>query len=227
MKLSHKLAMVSVAALMGMSPIVSATVNNTNAVQAATVYKTYGKNSKITATKTMYFVDANGKKTSKKAYKGGKYVIWLVKKINGKTYYGIQTDGKYWIPASATKGKVSYSTKKTTKKADSTAKKATEKTTSSKKSTTTKTTKKTTKKTTSSSKKAVNSKPVKMITIRATKVYDQNGKLAKTYMGSKKYTTLGKNVKFNGLGTKTIKGVKYVALKPNEFYVKASDVKER
>ncbi|GAA3632996.1 SLAP domain-containing protein [Lactobacillus hamsteri] len=223
MKLSHKLAMVSVAALMGMSPVVGVAVNNANAVQAATVYKTYGKNSKITATKTMYFVDANGKKTSKKAYEGGKYIIWLVKKINGKTYYGIQTDGKYWIPASATKGKVSYSTKKTTKKADSASKKATKKTTSSKKSTT----KKTSKKTTSSTKKVTSLKPVKMVAIRATRVYDQNGKLAKTYKGSKKYTILGKNVKFDGLGTKTIKGVKYVALEPNRFYVKASDVKER
>lgn len=218
MKLSHKLAMVSVAALMGISPIVGAAVNNANVVQAATVYKTYGKNSKITATKTMYFVDANGKKTNKKAYEGGKYIIWLVKKINGKTYYGIQTDGKYWIPASATKGKVSYSTK-TTKKSTKTAKK----TTSSKKSTTTKTTKKTT----SSNKKAANPKPVKIVTTRASQVYDQNGKAVKTYMGSKKYTVIGKNVKLNGLGTKTIKGVKYVALQPNKYYIKASNVKER
>lgn len=227
MKLSHKLAMVSVAALMGISPVVGATVNNASAVQAATVYKTYGKDSKITATKTMYFVDANGKKTSKKAYKGGTYVIWLVKKINGKTYYGIQTDGKYWIPASATKGKVSYSTKKST----TSTKKETKKTDSTKKTTTSKkTTKKETtssKKSTSSSKKATNQKPVKMITTRASQVYDQNGKAVKTYMGSKKYSVLGKNVKFNGLGTKTIKGVKYVALQPDKYYVKASNVKER
>lgn len=226
MKLSHKLAMVSVATLMGISPVVGAAVNNANTVQAATVYKTYGKNSKITATKTMYFVDANGKKTNKKAYEGGKYVIWLVKKINGKTYYGIQTDGKYWIPASATKGKVSYSTKttkKSTKVAKKSTKKATKKTTSSKKSTTTKTTKKTT----SSNKKAANPKPVKIVTTRASQVYDQNGKAVKTYMGNKKYTVIGKNVKLDGLGTKTIKGIKYVALQPNKYYIKASNVKER
>lgn len=114
MKLSHKLVMVSAAALMGVSPVVGSAVN-TNVAFAATkksksvkVYNTMGKNSRIKPTKTMYFVNNNGKKTSKKAYKNGNYIIWNVKEVNGETYFSIQSDLKYWIPATATRGSVQY-----------------------------------------------------------------------------------------------------------------------
>ena len=67
MKLSHKLVMVSAAALMGVSPVVGSAVN-TNVAFAATkksksvkVYNTMGKHSRIKPTKTMYFVNNNGK----------------------------------------------------------------------------------------------------------------------------------------------------------------------
>lgn len=74
MKLSHKLVMVSAAVLMGVSPVLGM-AENTVSVQAATkstngVHNTYGKNSKVKVTKTMKFVDRNGKKTSKTAPKG-------------------------------------------------------------------------------------------------------------------------------------------------------------
>ena len=112
MKLSHKLVMVSAAALMGVSPVVGSAVN-TNVAFAATkksksvkVYNTMGKHSRIKPTKTMYFVNNNGKKTSKKAYKNGNYIIYNVKEVNGETYFSIQSDLKYWIPATATRGSV-------------------------------------------------------------------------------------------------------------------------
>ncbi|RVU70084.1 MULTISPECIES: hypothetical protein [Lactobacillus] len=238
MKLSRKLVMVSVAALMGVSPVVAGAINPGNVVQAAsTVHKTYGKNSKVVATKTMYFVDRSGKKTDKKAYKGGSYVIWDVTKINGKLYYGIQTNYKYWLPASATKGSVQYkengklvkitngkvvAAKKSSKKV---AKKATKKVA---KKNTKKVTKKVAKKVTKKSTKKISSKaikPVKLETTAKVQVVDQNGKAVKSYMGSKKNAIIGKNVKLNGLGTKTIKGKKYYALKPNHYYIKASAVK--
>ena len=52
-------------------------------------------------------------------------------------------------------------------------------------------------------------------------VYDKNGKRVNNYLNTK---YIGKGVTFKGLGTKTIKGVKYYALQPNRYYVKASDV---
>ena len=326
--------MVSAAALMGVSPVVGSAVN-TNVAFAATkksksvkVYNTMGKNSRIKPTKTMYFVNNNGKKTSKKAYKNGNYIIWNVKEVNGETYFSIQSDLKYWIPATATRGSVQYqdgnklvtittdgkkvvqtektlkssskkstkastkSTKKTTKTdskkstksektsnkseskksdEDSTKKssKSDEKSISSKKTTDSdskksskndsaksdsksdkKTTKhsaksdsksekkstksdskvadekSTSKKSDSKSEKKSTKKTIKVTNIvakRKAQVYDKNGKKAKTYMGSKKWTIIGKGVQVKGLGTKTIDGVKYYALQPNHYYVKASD----
>ncbi len=225
--------MVSAAALMGVSPVVGSAVN-TNVAFAATkksksvkVYNTMGKHSRIKPTKTMYFVNNNGKKTSKKAYKNGNYIIYNVKEVNGETYFSIQSDLKYWIPATATRGSVQYqdgnklvtittdgkkvvqtektlksSSKKSTK---SDSKKSDEKSTSSKKST----------------KKTI--KVTNIVAKRKAQVYDKNGKKAKTYMGSKKWTIIGKGVQVKGLGTKTIDGVKYYALQPNHYYVKASD----
>ncbi|PEG80470.1 MULTISPECIES: SLAP domain-containing protein [unclassified Lactobacillus] len=256
MKLSHKLMMVSAAVLMGVSPVVgmanSASVQAAPIAHAKGVHNTYGKNSRVKMTKTMKFVDRYGKKTSKTATKGGRYTIWNVKTINGQVYYSIQTDLKYWIPAAATEGTVTYksgkttytlksngkkvvtstSTAKSTKKAakkttKKVVKKATKKTVKkseskkdSKKTTTKKSSaKKTTKKTTS--KKSSKIKVVKISMKKKAYVYDNNGKRVKNYLGT---SYIGKDVTVKGLGTKTIKGTKYYALKPNHYYVKASDV---
>ena len=256
MKLSHKLMMVSAAVLMGVSPVVgmanSASVQAAPIAHAKGVHNTYGKNSRVKMTKTMKFVDRYGKKTSKTATKGGHYTIWNVKNINGEVYYSIQTDLKYWIPAAATEGTVTYksgkttytlksngkkvvtstSTAKSTKKAakkttKKVVKKATKKTVKkseskkdSKKTTTKKSSaKKATKKTTS--KKSSKIKVVKISMKKKAYVYDNNGKRVKNYLGT---SYIGKDVTVKGLGTKTIKATKYYALKPNHYYVKASDV---
>ena len=256
MKLSHKLMMVSAAVLMGVSPVVgmanSASVQAAPIAHAKGVHNTYGKNSRVKMTKTMKFVDRYGKKTSKTATKGGRYTIWNVKNINGEVYYSIQTDLKYWIPAAATEGTVTYksgkttytlksngkkvvtstSTAKSTKKAakkttKKVVKKATKKTVKkseskkdSKKTTTKKSSaKKTAKKTTS--KKSSKIKVVKISMKKKAYVYDNNGKRVKNYLGT---SYIGKDVTVKGLGAKTIKGTKYYALKPNHYYVKASDV---
>ncbi|KGL06311.1 SLAP domain-containing protein, partial [Lactobacillus helveticus] len=52
-------------------------------------------------------------------------------------------------------------------------------------------------------------------------VYDENGKRIKKYEGKAKLT---KGTEIDVYGTKTIKGTKYYALKPNHYYVKGSDV---
>lgn len=256
MKLSHKLVMVSAAVLMGVSPVVSmasASVQAAPVAHAKGVNNTYGKNSRVELTKTMKFVDRYGKKTSKTATKGGKYTIWNVKTINGQVYYSIQTDLKYWIPASATVGTVTYksgnttytlkSNGKTVKTSTSTTKKTTtskktvaKSNNNSKKSSTKKTTKssnnsktatksstKTTKSTSSSktTKKSATIKPVKITMKNRAYVYDKNGKRVNNYRGTK---FVGKGITVKGLGTKTINGVKYYALEPNRYYVKASDV---
>jgi hypothetical protein len=245
--------MVSAAVLMGVSPVLgmaSSSVQAAPVAHAKGVNNTYGKNSRVEMTKTMKFVDRNGKKTSKTATKGGKYTIWNVKTINGQVYYSIQTDLKYWIPASATQGTVTYKSGNTTYTLKSDGKKVTTTTSTAKKSTakkTTKTTKsntsskktstktstksnsnsKTTKTTTKStstkkttSKKAA-VKPVKITMKNKAYVYDKNGKRVNNYLNTK---YIGKGITVKGLGTKTIKGVKYYALQPNRYYVKASDV---
>lgn len=214
MKLSHKLMMVSAAVLMGVSPVLgmaSSSVQAAPVAHAKGVNNTYGKNSRVEMTKTMKFVDRNGKKTSKTATKGGKYTIWNVKTINGQVYYSIQTDLKYWIPASATQGTVTYKSGNTTYTLKSDGKKVTTTTSTAKKSTSTKKT--------TSKKAAV--KPVKITMKNKAYVYDKNGKRVNNYLNTK---YIGKGVTVKGLGTKTIKGVKYYALQPNRYYVKASDV---
>lgn len=238
---------------MGVSPVLgmaSSSVQAAPVAHAKGVNNTYGKNSRVEMTKTMKFVDRNGKKTSKTATKGGKYTIWNVKTINGQVYYSIQTDLKYWIPASATQGTVTYKSGNTTYTLKSDGKKVTTTTSTAKKSTSKKTTKttksntsstktstrtstksnsnsKTTKTTTKStstkkttSKKAA-VKPVKITMKNKAYVYDKNGKRVNNYLNTK---YIGKGVTVKGLGTKTIKGVKYYALQPNRYYVKASDV---
>ncbi len=257
MKLSHKLMMVSAAVLMGVSPVLgmaSSSVQAAPVAHAKGVNNTYGKNSRVEMTKTMKFVDRNGKKTSKTATKGGKYTIWNVKTINGQVYYSIQTDLKYWIPASATQGTVTYKSGNTTYTLKSDGKKVTTTTSTAKKSTSKKTTKKSTKttksntsstktstktstksnsnsKTTKTTTKSTSTKkttskkaavkPVKITMKNKTYVYDKNGKRVNNYLNTK---YIGKGVTVKGLGTKTIKGVKYYALQPNRYYVKASDV---
>lgn len=242
MKLSHKLMMVSAAVLMGVSPVLgmaSSSVQAAPVAHAKGVNNTYGKNSRVEMTKTMKFVDRNGKKTSKTATKGGKYTIWNVKTINGQVYYSIQTDLKYWIPASATQGTVTYKSGNTTYTLKSDGKKVTTTTSTAKKSTSKKTIKKSTKttksnsnsKTTKTTTKSTSTKkttskkaavkPVKITMKNKAYVYDKNGKRVNNYLNTK---YIGKGVTVKGLGTKTIKGVKYYALQPNHYYVKASDV---
>ena len=229
---------------MGVSPVLGMASNSVQAAPVAHakgVNNTYGKNSRVEMTKTMKFVDRNGKKTSKTATKGGKYTIWNVKTINGQVYYSIQTDLKYWIPASATQGTVTYKSGNTTYTLKSDGKKVTTTTSTAKKSTSKKTTKKSTKTTksntssektstktstksnsnskTTSKKAAV--KPVKITMKNKAYVYDKNGKRVNNYLNTK---YIGKGVTVKGLGTKTINGVKYYALQPNRYYVKASDV---
>lgn len=230
MKLSHKLVMVSAAVLMGVSPVLGM-AENTVSVQAATkstngVHNTYGKNSKVKVTKTMKFVDRNGKKTSKTAPKGGSYTIWNVKNIDGQVYYSIQTDLKYWIPATATEGTVTYKSGNTTYTLKSDGKKVTTSTSTKKavkKTNSNKNTKKVVKESTkkTSSKKTPVAKAVKITTKNKAYVYDKNGKRVKNYLGT---SYIGKKITVKGLGTKTINGVKYYALQPNHYYIKASDV---
>ena len=243
MKLSHKLVLVSAAVLMGVSPVVgmanSASVQAAPIAHAKGVHNTYGKNSRVKMTKTMKFVDRYGKKTSMSAPKGGHYTIWNVKNINGEVYYSIQTDLKYWIPAAATEGTVTYksgnttytlksngkkvvtstSTAKSTKKSES--KKDSKKTTTKKSAST----KKSTSKKTASSKKTTSKKTTSntIKLIHNAYVYDKNGKRLKTYMGSAKYTTIAKGVTVNSNGTKTIDGVLYYSL-GGGAYIKAANV---
>lgn len=228
MKLSKKIAMLSTAALLAVAPVVATGVNSSVSVQAASsskVHNTYGKGS-VTVTKKTSFYNKNGKKLSRTAAKGGKYTIWNVKTIDGKLYFSIQTDLKYWLPAEATKGTVSYKdgsstiTYKTNGTSTITMTSKTGTTTSKKSSTKKSSTKKTTSKKTT--KKSTTTKTVKITMKRKAYVYDKNGKRVKNYYGT---SYIGKGVTVKGYGTKTIKGTKYYALEPNKYYVKASDVK--
>ena len=222
MKLSHKLVMVSAAVLMGVSPVLGM-AENTVSVQAATkstngVHNTYGKNSKVKVTKTMKFVDRNGKKTSKTAPKGGSYTIWNVKNIDGQVYYSIQTDLKYWIPATATEGTVTYKSGNTTYTLKSDGKKVTTSTSTGTK-------------TINGVKyydlgggayiKAVNvdgkaasstsslSKGTKAKFVSNSYIYDKNGKRISKYQGKSKFV---KGDSVTTYGIQTINGKKYYQL---------------
>lgn len=120
MKLSHKLIMVSAAALMGVSPVLS----STNFVQAATT-KTTKKTTgdKTVLAKNAYIYDKNGKrntnykyknKTYKSIAKGSTISTYGTKTIKGKLYFSIG-NGNYIKAAnvSTVNGK-KYSTSKTT-----------------------------------------------------------------------------------------------------------------
>lgn len=204
--------MVSAAVLMGVSPVLGM-AENTVSVQAATkstngVHNTYGKNSKVKVTKTMKFVDRNGKKTSKTAPKGGSYTIWNVKNIDGQVYYSIQTDLKYWIPATATEGTVTYKSGNTTYTLKSDGKKVTTSTS----------TKKAVKKTNSNK----NTKKYDYSLKKNAYIYDKNGKRINKYQGKSK---LLKGAAIDVYGIETIKGKDYYQLdKKGTAFVKASNV---
>lgn len=66
--------------------------------------------------------------------------------------------------------------------------------------------------------------PIKITAIRRTPVVGKDGKQVKTYMGSKKYNVIGKNITVNGLGTQKINGKTYYILQ-NGYYVLAKDFK--
>ncbi|GFO98358.1 SLAP domain-containing protein [Lactobacillus helveticus] len=252
MKLSHKLVLVSAAVLMGVSPVVgmanSASVQAAPIAHAKGVHNTYGKNSRVKMTKTMKCVDRYGKKTSMPALKGGHYTIWNVKNINGEVYYSIQTDLKYWIPAAATEGTVTYksgnttytlrsngkkvvtststakSTKKSAKKTTKKVVKKTAKKSESKKDSKKTTTKKSASKKTASSKKTTSknttSNTIKLI--HNAYVYDENGKRIKKYEGKAKLT---KGTEIDVYGTMTIKGKKYYQLdEEGTAFVKAGNI---
>lgn len=98
--------------------------------------------------------------------------------------------------------------------------------------TTTKSSKTAAKKTTSSktaakkttSKKSSSKASTNKITLTHNAyVYDKNGKRLDKYMGSAKYTTIGKGVTLNSNGTVKIKGVLYYDL-GNGAYIKAANV---
>ena len=219
MKIYKKIAFFSIAILLGSSPVITVATNSVvNAASSAITYNTKGKNSKIKTTKKVNFVDKNGKKTKKVAPKNGSYIIWNVKEINGELYYSIQTDLKYWLPASATKGTVEYTeadgskviyitngTKhivmKHTLATDKKANKNSEKTTSTKSS---------------------KSKVQKITMKRKAYIYDKNGKRVKNYYGT---SYIGKGVTIKSFGTKTIKGEKYYRIEANRYFVKVDDVK--
>lgn len=252
MTFSKKLITLSAAAVLAATPVAAVTSFNTTAHAATTIHATYGKHSTVTVRRAAHFYSKTGKKLSRTTSKGAQYTIWDVKTIKGQVYLSIQTDFKYWLKASDVNGSVQYtsgnktvkltikngkvtttntkksskkSTKKTTKKSSSkkSSSKSTKKTTkkSTKKSSSKKSSSKTTKKTT---KKSSSTSVVTIKTIRKTHVVNAKGKKVTTYMGSKKYATIGKNVTLKGLGTKTINGKKYYALTPNKYYISASDV---
>lgn len=214
MKLNKKIAILSTAALLAVAPVVTTGVNSSVSVQAASsskVYKTDGKGT-VTVTKKTNFYDKNGKKLSRTAAKGDKYIIWNVKTINGKLYFSIH-DLKYWLPATATKGTVTYKDGSSTisyKTNGTNTIVMTSKTTSA------------TNSSTSTTKKSSTTKVVKITMKRKAYVYDKNGKRVKNYYGT---SYIGKGITVKGYGTKTINGTKYYALEPNKYYVKVSDIK--
>lgn len=219
MKMSKKIAVLSIATLLGGSPVVALVTNSqVNAASTSTTYNTYGKNSKIKTTNKVNFVDKNGKKTSKVAPKNASYIIWNVKQIKGELYYSIQTNLKYWLPATATKGTVEYKESDGSKviyTTNGTSEITVEHTLASKKTSTTK------KK--SKSKTSTSSSKIQKITMkRKAYIYDKNGKRVKNYYGT---SYIGKGVTIKSFGTKTIKGERYYRIEANRYFVKVADVK--
>lgn len=98
--------MVSVAALMGVSPVVATSMSQE--VSAATSYSTNSKTSSVVTIKSAHFVDKNGKSLPIVAEKGGSYTVYSVKNSGSKTYYKVDNSADYWLPSSVTKGRVTY-----------------------------------------------------------------------------------------------------------------------
>lgn len=233
MKFKFKLFTASAVLLLGISPVAVSGLNPSfvQAAKTAAVHPTKGKNSRIRVTRTVKMVNNRGKAGKRKAVKGSHYTIWDVRRIKGVLYYSIQSNLRYWLPASATKGTVQYKegqktirlltngtttyTKQTLIPAKRKAKKAAPKK---------KQTKVAKAKQTKTKKQAHKAVPIVSVAKKAY-VYNVHGQRVKSYQGSKKYTSMIAGVKVNSLGTKTIKGQKYYALQPNRYYVKASDFK--
>lgn len=236
MKFNQRFLTVSAAILLGISPVAGSALG-INLIQAARVtalHKTDGKNSRVTVTRKVRLVNDQGRRTKKKAVKGSHYVIWDVRRINGILYYSTQSNLRYWLPASATKGTVQY------KQGQKTIRLLTNGTTTYTKQTLAapqkkqKKAKRAAKKQPRASKKTVRKASKKQATLKAVPivsvakkayVYNAQGKKVKTYRGSKKYTSMIAGVKVNSLGSKTINGQKYYALEPGRYYVKADDFK--
>lgn len=207
MKLSHKLIMLSTAALMGVTPVLGG-VNTASVAQAAT------KSSKIVLGSNAYVYLKDG--TRNKNYKVGDTAYPVIGKgaklnayglitIKGVSYYSIG-DGNY-IKASNV--------------ATVDGKKATTATTSSTKKDTTKTDKKTTTKkyttnntTTTSTNDDSEAKSIELS--HNSYVYDKNGKRIKSAK------TLKKGATFDYTGTKDINDVEYYDMGKGQ-YVKASN----
>lgn len=107
MKINFKVIMISIITLMEINLVT--TVTNTSLVDAATnnIYKPIGKNI-VKAVKNDNFITEEGAKKIEVAEKGGKYMVYAVKNINGITCLSVQKHNKYWLPASDVEGTVSY-----------------------------------------------------------------------------------------------------------------------
>lgn len=107
MKISRKIMMASAAVLLGVGPV--ATIGSMSQdVSAATSYTTNSKTSSVVTTKNVHFVDKNGKTLPLVAEKGGTYAVYSIQNSGSKTYYKVDSSSDYWLPSSATKGRVTY-----------------------------------------------------------------------------------------------------------------------
>ncbi|GFZ26878.1 SLAP domain-containing protein [Lactobacillus corticis] len=220
MKFTKKLMLISASAALAAAPIVPA-LTSVASVQAATIHKASYTKSKVKTIKSTYFYSQSGKKLNKKAAKGGSYTIYDVTEINGKYYYATQSDLAYWLPASATTGKVYYKSGKTTYTLKTSSK---GKLTITKTTTTTVSSSSSSKKTSSSSssKKTASTKKNKVTVGKNTYFYDKKGKRVKKFLG---VTYLSKGTWVYVVSTKTVKinGSKYYQL-ANNVYIKAANV---
>lgn len=200
MKLSHKLIMVSAAALMGISPILGSAqgvnaATSTKSAKKTTSSKSSSKSSNsITLTHNAYVYDKNGKRL--KTYMGSaKYTTIAkgvtvkssgTKTINGVLYYSLGS-GAYIKAANVAKSSAS---------------------------------------TTSTTKKTTTSTKTTSITLtKNAYFYNKNGKRVKKYNGMSK---LVKGTTVDSYGTKTISGKKYYQLNSKgTVFIKAANVDKK
>nr|WP_072749097.1 SLAP domain-containing protein [Lactobacillus helveticus] len=203
----------------------SASTKKSTSKKTASSKKTTSKKTTSNTIKLIhnaYVYDKNGKRL--KTYMGSaKYTTIAkgvtvnsngTKTIDGVLYYSL--GGGAYIKAANVDDKAANVDDKAANVDDKAA------TSSSTEKTSSKTTSKkntSSEKNTSSDEESEDSTSVKLI--HNAYVYDENGKRVKNYLGT---SYIGKGVTVKGLGTKTIKGTKYYALKPNHYYVKGSDV---